>query len=272
MASRIPRTVPDRVRFTLIELLVVIAIIAILASMLLPALSKSREKARITSCLSNQKQLGLALISYDQDNEGYMPTSWSPALNRVYRHHSWDDNIAEYDGRGLTKANKDLHLLRPSEGWSPGLYHCPSDTVQRFYGTDPDAIPSSYSLTHAAKGPVAGYYNNFLGVSGFVNSTPKEPLTLRTELCVRPSDTLSAVERYHEGKNLGRYWGSLTRAADLQSQPWTIGHPESIGANYLFVDGHAEWLTFEETLQKPDGSTAAVSDLRETIWDATKAR
>lgn len=64
----------QRKGFTLIELLVVIAIIAILAAILFPVFAKAREKARQSSCLSNLKQLGIACLSYAQDNDERWPT------------------------------------------------------------------------------------------------------------------------------------------------------------------------------------------------------
>ncbi|MBD3292214.1 MAG: prepilin-type N-terminal cleavage/methylation domain-containing protein, partial [Armatimonadia bacterium] len=66
--------------FTLIELLVVIAIIAILAAILFPVFARAREKARQTSCLSNSKQIGTALMMYVQDYDETLPGYYNPDL------------------------------------------------------------------------------------------------------------------------------------------------------------------------------------------------
>jgi len=212
----------NRRAFTLIELLVVIAIISLLAAILLPVFASIRAKGRQTVCVSNLRQLGLAVALYAQDSEDIVPLGGDPGdiHTTEWQTSSGGDYWAQ--AQQLRPLPDVLHPYTSSNE----LWHCPSDTgydKADFAGaTALTAYPSGF----AVYGCSYGYH---------------------TELAFR-QETLAGMVAYDDLPPYAAHGASEINLLVDQVGNWHGSGTESLGRfNVLMGDGHVKTLT-DDTL------------------------
>ncbi len=226
-----------RAGFTLIELLVVIAILALLAAMLLPVFSKTREKARAASCLSNCRQLALGVSMYAQDNDDGFPLVrmvWPTGSSHQSQFTTWVDTTQPYVQSRVVN-------------------RCPSDT-SLLWGHPTTPRLTSYVINAYFDALHPPYYG--MRLPGVAN----------------PAACVFAVELTEDKAAdhfMPMYWGTPPRVVDpeMQNRQWdpVRGEPRTVltgrhleGAHYVFLDGHAKWLRFTQTWQQAGGALPTV--------------
>lgn len=237
-----------KIGFTLIELLVVIAIISIIAAILFPVFQKVRENARRTTCLSNERQIGLAMTQYVQDADEKYPQEHPTTSDPVA-----DDDTGQLEGAGDDYGSP-FEKIMPyvASGNAAGtasltqqLFVCPDDP-------DPHGIALGAACTSTAPSPgITSYLVNAYFLFGATLAQVPEP-----------SQTIYLAERNTQFCDVHVHpWlheiypvtspplGDANCAPDIDFLYAPASERHTDGANYGFADGHAKWERYPDTVQ-----------------------
>ena len=244
--------------FTLIELLVVIAIIAILAAILFPVFAKAREKARQIACLNNEKQVGLGLLQYVQDNDEMMPYMYGPTYTSggggssvSGNHTKWMDAVYPYVK-------------------SEAVFTCPDVTYPINAGNNILIYPYKYyknlgTVTPAPAGDGATTGNFYYGSFGYNTMYRNDPAALnRTPPCggygapqisagiVTPANTIWVIDGTNYYVGWATVAGQPNPIVNAGASPFPTfngnGNELVVGrhtgfTNVIYCDGHVKSMT-----------------------------
>ena len=206
--------------FSLVELLVVIAIISLLASLLLPSLSAGKARAQTTSCLNNQRQLGIAWALYASEAGDRLPLNLDSVTNGVHRSPpgSWVTGSAAWDADPATITRGTLFPYAQALQ----LYHCPADHSRVVHTSTPRLRSVSLSIYMAGDDCVSNYL--------------VYPLMNFREIR-HPSKTLTFLDEDENGINNGGF----LYASQMDVWMDTPARRHQNGLVLVFADNHSEY-------------------------------
>ncbi len=238
--------------FSLLELLIVVAVLALLVSILLPSLSRARQRAKVAVCASQMKQISFAMVTYTTNNRSYFPVNTSLGTGGEI---TWDDKLSKYDGREVEQARLN--------GWIPHsddhkLYICPADKSNYHSARH----KRSYSLTH-------GHKRARSSKRGIVQATNTADWSQSILKISEPYDTLAMVENHQASNKLGCNSQDVTRIQAYQAnkENETFWGHEMWRSNYLLIDSSVKYLTAEETFNNQRSIWGSENQV-DTMWDS----